>query len=61
MTQTYLNSEGSCDLTDAPASVYDKKIAALPFDTIHDLSISRNLSSKAKMRQFGASGTKGFR
>ena len=37
MAQTFLNSESSCDLTDAPASMYDRKTAAGPFDTIHDI------------------------
>ena len=29
--------ESTCDLTDFQASIYDRKIDARPFDTIHDI------------------------
>ena len=37
MAQTYFNCESMCDSTKVPASMYDKKTAAGPFDTIHDV------------------------
>ena len=49
-----------CDLTDVPASIYDRKIDARPFDTtldIYDVSLSCNRFPKTEIRQFGASGT----
>ena len=30
------------------------------YKTLYDLSVSRNLSSKAEVRQFGAAGTEGL-
>ena len=33
----FLNCESTCDLTDVSASIYDRKIDARPFDTIHDI------------------------
>ena len=32
----FLNSESTCEKTDIP-STYDRKMAARPFDTIHDI------------------------
>ena len=46
-----------------PASFYDRKIrpdVLTQSMTFCGLSVSRNLFSKAKMRQFGASGNEGF-
>ena len=59
----FFNSESTCNFTDVPASIYDIKIDFRPFDTIHDILrflVSRNLFSKAEVRQFGASGTEGL-
>ena len=33
----FLNCESTCDLTDVPASIYDRKMDARPFDTIRDI------------------------
>ena len=54
------NCESTCDLTDGPASIYDKKkftpdLLTL-FTTFYDVSVLFNLLSKAEMCQFGASG-----
>ena len=32
-----LNCKSMCDLTDVLASIYDRKMDARPFDTIHDI------------------------
>ena len=37
MALIFLNCESTCDLADVPASIYDRKTAARPFDTIHDI------------------------
>ena len=42
MTQTFLNCVSKFDLTDVLGSIYDRKTAARPFDTIYD--ILRSLS-----------------
>ena len=44
MAQTFFNYESTCDLTDVPASIYERKTAARPFDTIHALLRSLSLS-----------------
>ena len=57
MTQSFLNCESTCDLTDVSASIYDIKPRPdlLTLSTVLDnLSASRNLFWKAEMRQFGA-------
>ena len=59
MAVTFLNSHTKFDLTDVPASIYDRKTAADPLTlstTFDDFSVSRNLFSKAEMRQLGANG-----
>ena len=59
----FLNCESTCDLLDVPASVYDRKMDARPFDTIHGILRCLSLGnrfSKGEMRQFGASGTDGL-
>ena len=33
----FLNCERTCGLTDVPASIYDRKTAARPFDTNHNI------------------------
>ena len=33
----FLNCERTCGLTDDPASIYDRKMDARPFDTFHDI------------------------
>ena len=35
-----MNCESMRDLTDVPASIYDRKMDARPFDTIHDILLS---------------------
>ena len=56
----FLNFESIYDFTDIPSSIYGKKIATRRLDTIHELprslSFAQSQSSKAKMRQFDASG-----
>ena len=42
MAQTFLNCVSTFDLTDVLGSIYDRKTAARPFDTIYD--ILRSLS-----------------
>ena len=37
MAQTFFNYESTCDSTDLPASIYDRKMGARPFDTIYDI------------------------
>ena len=44
MAQTFFNYEGTCDSTDVPASIYDRKTAARPFDTINDILRSLSLA-----------------
>ena len=57
----FLSFESACNLTDVPASIYDRKMDARPFDTtFYDVSVLCNLFSKAEMRQFDASGTDGL-
>ena len=43
MAQFFLNFESTCDLTDVQASMYERKTAARPFDTIHDILRSLSL------------------
>ena len=43
MAQTILNFESSLYLTDVPAAMYDRKTAARPFGTIHDILRSLSL------------------
>ena len=43
MAQTSFDLESSCDLTDAEYSMYDRKIADRPFDSIHDILRSLSL------------------
>ena len=33
----FLNYKTTCDLADVPASMYERKMDARPFDTIHDI------------------------
>ena len=33
----FLNCESTCDLTDVPASIYDRKMDFRPFDTTHNI------------------------
>ena len=57
----FLNSESTCDLTNFQPQFMIIKLRPdlLPLFTIfYDLTVLRNLSSKAKMRQLGASGNK---
>ena len=59
----FSNSENMCDLSDVPASINDINRGPTFFTlstTIYELSSSRNLFSKAKMRQFGASRADGL-
>ena len=37
MALIFLNCESKFDLTDVPSSIYDRKMDARPFDTIHDI------------------------
>ena len=59
MAQIFLNSESTCNSTDVPASMYGRKIAARPFDTIHDtlrsLSLAQSLLKRrnAPIRRIG--------
>ena len=39
----FFNCESTCDLTDVQASMYDRKTAGRPFDTIDDTLRSRSL------------------
>ena len=63
MAQTFFNYEGTCDSTDVPASIYDRKTAARPFNTIHDilgcLSLVQSLLKDTK-NKFGLVGTQGL-
>ena len=43
LAQTFLNCESTCDSTDVSASKYDRKPAAQPFNTIHDIIRSLSL------------------
>ena len=47
MALFFLNCESEFDLTDAPSSIYDRKMDARFFDTIHDtlrcLSLAQSL------------------
>ena len=56
----FLNCEGTCDLTDVPASMCDRKptpdVSKIS-TTFYDVSVSCNGFSKTEMRQIGASGT----
>ena len=58
------NYERTCDLTDVPASIYDRKKTGpdllTPFTTFY-VSVSCNHFSEAEMRQFGASGNQSMR
>ena len=57
----FLNGEKTCDLTDVPASNYDRKRTlnfSTPSTTFYDDSVSCNLFSKAEVRQFA--GTNAF-
>ena len=49
MSLILFNFESKCDLTNVSASVYDRKIDARPFDTIHD--ILRCLSLAQSLRK----------
>ena len=63
MTQTFLNCETLYDSTDAPTLIYDRKTAARPFDTIHDILRSLSLVKaliKDQNAPIGASGTEGL-
>ena len=44
MAQTFFNYESTCDSTDLPASICDRKTAARPFDAIHDILKSLSLA-----------------
>ena len=55
----FLNCESTCDLTDVPAPINDRKMDARHFDTIQDILRSLSLAQsllKVEMRQFGTSG-----
>ena len=52
-----MNYEGTCDLTVVLASIYNWPDILTLSTTFSDLSVSRNLFSKADTGQFGASGT----
>ena len=69
----FLNCERTCGLTDVPASIYDRKTAARPFDTNHNilrcLSLSQfllkgrnapiwRMRAPAHMRLLGTDGLK---
>ena len=43
MLMIFPNYESTFGLTDVPASIYDRKTAARPFDTIHDILRSLSL------------------
>ena len=43
MAQTFLIFVSTCNLTDIQVSMYDRKIMARPFDTIHDIIRSHSL------------------
>ena len=44
MVQTFLKCERTCDLSDVPATMYDRKTTARPFDTIHGILRSLSLT-----------------
>ena len=52
----FSNCERTCYSTNAPASIYNRKTAVRPFDTINDIVRSLSLVESLAMRQFGASG-----
>ena len=60
----FCNFDSTCDLTDVPASVYDREIAVPPYDSFimtlfsifYDFSLSCNLFLKAELRQFRTAG-----
>ena len=53
MAQTFFNYKSTCDSTDVPASMYDRKTAA----NLLNLSTTfYNLLSKAEVRQFSGAG-----
>ena len=63
MSEPIWNFESSCDLTNASASLYDRKTAARPFDTIHDIKLSISFAQsllKGRNAPTGTSGTKGL-
>ena len=69
----FLNCESTCDSKDVQASIYDRKTADRPFDTIHDilrcLSLVKSLLKirnapswrKREPAYMRLSGTEGFR
>ena len=59
----FLNCESTCDLTDVQASIYDRKMDARPFDTIHDIKVSQScvISSQwPKCTNSAQVGTNGY-
>ena len=59
----YWNFEKTCDLTGAPASIYDRKTAAGRFDPIHDILRSISLAQyllKGEICRFGSAGAEGL-
>ena len=69
----YLNCDIICDLRDVPASIYDRKMDARAFDTVHEilrcLSLVKSLLEdrnapiwrKREPTHMGLSGTDGLR
>ena len=63
----FLNCERTCGLTDVPASIYDRKTAARPFDTNHNiircLSLAQFLlkGRNAPIWRIGNPGVKGLK
>ena len=60
MLLIFSNCESTCVLTEVPASIYDRKTAARPFDTIHDILwchiIVQSLLEGSKKKQIWLSG-----
>ena len=51
----FLNCKSTCDLTDVPTSIYERKGKPnflKQSTTFYDVSVLKNLFSKAEMRQF---------
>ena len=51
MALIFLNCESTCDLLDVPASIYDRKMDARPFDTINDILRGLSLAQSLLKRR----------
>ena len=65
----FSNGARTCDLTDVPASNYDRKMDARPFDTIHDIlsclslvqSLFKGRNAQARINAYETVGNQGVK